>query len=514
MINLQHFLLLLQVASITSQGPCGGVLNACKKSTPAWQRCYEENITLCISGRSGTGPIEGVFDFFKTDVDTNTDFEHVTEAGYALYLPPEALRRSTRLRSLDGSTTMALTLFNSSLFMVDVGENETILGGKVLSVKVGKLAVRDLSQPVRISFTHANETGGRCVYYEVLDDANGTGRWSTEGCVVSRTNTTFVCSCSHLSFFAVLVNTEVSIDPANALTLSYISYIGCGLSVFFTTLTILMHLCLRKGRTDHSMAVHLNLTGALFFLHLFFLVSALWAGPGLGLGADGGGVACQALGLLLHYALLATFTWMAIESFHLYMLLVRVFNIYVAKYLLKLGLVGWGVPMVTVIACALNQTYGRFSLQRERNRGASTGTEAEVKADMCWIRRKDVSYITVTGYLGLVFLFGAVMLGVMVAKLRRMRTKSAAYQEHKRRLWRDCLTLLGMGCILGIPWGLAFVTYGPLSLPGLYLFTILNGLQGVFMFLWFLATTWQPCKDSSSEANDPSTQKMETSFNN
>ncbi|XP_064193415.1 adhesion G-protein coupled receptor G5-like isoform X3 [Anguilla rostrata] len=237
---------------------------------------------------------------------------------------------------------MALTLFNSSLFRVDVDKNETILGGKVLSVKVGKLAVRDLSQPVRISFTHANETGGRCVYYEVLDDANGTGRWSTEGCVVSRTNTTFVCSCSHLSFFAVLVNTEVSIDPANALTLSYISYIGCGLSVFFTALTILMHLCLRKGRTDHSMAVHLNLTGALFFLHLFFLVSALWAGPGLGLGADWGGVACQALGLLLHYALLATFTWMAIESFHLYMLLVRVFNIYVAKYLLKLGLVGWG----------------------------------------------------------------------------------------------------------------------------------------------------------------------------
>ncbi|KAJ8369924.1 hypothetical protein SKAU_G00099520 [Synaphobranchus kaupii] len=161
--------------------------------------------------------------------------------------------------------------------------------------------------------------------------------------------------------------------------------------------------------------------------------------------------------------------------------------------------------MVTVAACALTQTYGRFSLQGDRKEGSPPG-------DICWLRRKDVSYITVTGYLGLVFLFSVVMLGVMVAKLRKMRANSARHREEKGRLWRDCMTLLGMSCVLGVPWGLAFITYGPLPLPGLYLFTILNGLQGLFMFLWFLALTWKPCKDESSARNDPSTQKMETSF--
>ncbi|XP_061101415.1 adhesion G protein-coupled receptor G3 isoform X2 [Conger conger] len=382
---------------------------------------------------------------------------------------------------------------------------------RVLGVKVGRRAVRDLNSPVRISFIHTNETRGRCVYLEELE--NGTGQWSTEGCNVSRTSKMFVCSCNHLSFFAVLVNPEAltSVDPVNLVSLSYINYIGCGLSVFFTAITLLMHLCLRnfrKGRSDQSMTVHLNLTAALFCLHLFFLLSVAW--PLLGRDPDRGVglVVCQALGLLLHYSLLATFTWMALEGFHLYLLLVRVFNIYVRRYLLKLALVGWGVPMVTVIACAATANYGKFCLQRKREGVLHTGTE------ICWITKPYVSYITVTGYLGLVFLFGAVMLCVMVAKLRKVRTRSACHQEYKRRLGRDCLTILGMGCVLGVPWGLAFLTYGPLSLPGLYLFTIVNGFQGVFIFFWFLALTWQPNKDEGSAGKDPSTQKMETSFNN
>lgn len=31
------------------------------------------------------------------------------------------------------------------------------------------------------------------------------GRWSTGGCETNNTDTEFICSCNHLSFFAVLV---------------------------------------------------------------------------------------------------------------------------------------------------------------------------------------------------------------------------------------------------------------------------------------------------------------------
>lgn len=42
---------------------------------------------------------------------------------------------------------------------------------------------------------------------------------------------------------------------------------------------------------------------------------------------------------------------------------------------------------------------------------------------------------------------------------------------------------MGISAALGLPWGLAFCTYGPLKLPGIYLFTIFNALQGTLMLI-------------------------------
>lgn len=91
----------------------------------------------------------------------------------------------------------------------------------------------------------------------------------------------------------------------------------------------------RKVRTDVSMKVHINLAIALMLLNVHFLPShSVAAMSSMGL--------CLYMGFALHYSLMATFSWMALEGFHLYLLLVKVFNIYVRRYLLKLSLVGWG----------------------------------------------------------------------------------------------------------------------------------------------------------------------------
>lgn len=83
------------------------------------------------------------------------------------------------------------------------------------------------------------------------------------------------------------------------------------------------------------MKVHINLAIALILLNVHFLPNHLVAA----LSSTG---LCLYMALSLHYSLLATFSWMALEGFHLYLLLVRVFNIYVRRYLLKLSVVGWG----------------------------------------------------------------------------------------------------------------------------------------------------------------------------
>lgn len=91
----------------------------------------------------------------------------------------------------------------------------------------------------------------------------------------------------------------------------------------------------RKVRTDVSLKVHINLTIALILLNVYFLLGYIVEAPSsTGL--------CLYMALSLHYSLLATFAWMALEGFHLYLLLVKVFNIYIRRYMLKLSLVGWG----------------------------------------------------------------------------------------------------------------------------------------------------------------------------
>lgn len=107
----------------------------------------------------------------------------------------------------------------------------------------------------------------------------------------------------------------------------------------------------------------------------------------------------------------------------------------------------------------------------------------------CWLSsefqyRHLVSYITV-GFLCLVVLYNSCMLALVVFKIWKIRG-GRAYEsssnlkkmtkEKVTRLWKDCATVLGLSCVLGLPWGLASVTYA--TLAGIYVFTILNSLQG------------------------------------
>lgn len=51
---------------------------------------------------------------------------------------------------------------------------------------------------------------------------------------------------------------------------------------------------------------------------------------------------CIATAATLHYFMLASFTWMGLEAVHMYLALVKVFNVYVPFYMLKFCALGWG----------------------------------------------------------------------------------------------------------------------------------------------------------------------------
>ncbi|XP_026071633.1 adhesion G protein-coupled receptor G3-like isoform X1 [Carassius auratus] len=456
--------------------PCYKVPQTCMDQANVLS-CIEEGMRTCIS-KTPRIPIPN---FFSRPVSSEEMVD--TKRGYKIHVSEEALERSSSRRGeTSKEVELIVSILNETLFKKgnDSHESSSILHGKsVLGVWLGVTEIRNLSQPIQLRFINTNQSAnGVCVYWHL--DKNGKGNWSTDGCNTIIDRGDFLCSCNHLSFFAVLINPEIP-EESHIVSLNYISYIGSVLSIVFTALMIVMFLCMRKKQGDHSAIIHVQLSGSLFLLHTSFLCSVWFSGQ-----RDIDSV-CQALGLLLHWCLLATFTWTAIEGFHLYLLLVRVFNIYIKRYLLKLSLVGWGVPTITVMICGVTKVYGKYKFYRDK--------EGSTDTPLCWISTQIVSYITVNGYLVLVMLFNMVMLGVVLVKMHKLRSRTLQIKDHQRRAWKEWVSILGLSCVLGVPWLLAFSSHGPMSLLSLYVFTILNSFQGVFIFAWFLTLTCQARKE-------------------
>uniref|UniRef100_A0A670YCY7 Adhesion G protein-coupled receptor G1 n=1 Tax=Pseudonaja textilis TaxID=8673 RepID=A0A670YCY7_PSETE len=148
-----------------------------------------------------------------------------------------------------------------------------------------------------------------CVFWDV----GSKGKW----CEVVKGEHQTTCLCDHLTFFAVLM---VSLLQLLQLLISQ---------------STMLFLLLRKKQRDHIVYVHMNLLWGIFLLDMSFLIA-------VPLAPTGGDMACKAGGMFLHFGVLACLTWMAIEGYSLYRLVIEVFNSYVKHLLLKLCLVGWG----------------------------------------------------------------------------------------------------------------------------------------------------------------------------
>uniref|UniRef100_A0A3Q3QVI7 Uncharacterized protein n=2 Tax=Monopterus albus TaxID=43700 RepID=A0A3Q3QVI7_MONAL len=342
---------------------------------------------------------------------------------------------------------------------------------RLVGLSVHGKTISGLQEHVNITMnltTNINESQTlTCVFLNV-----SAQEYSSAGCLTQwkRGQSHITCSCDHLTYFGVLM-VSVPLSSEDHEILSYITLIGCSLSLFALVIAVLMFITNKKARTDVSMKVHINLAIALILLNAHFLPNQTVAAlPSNGL--------CLYMALSLHYSLLATFSWMALEGFHLYLLLVRVFNIYVRRYLLKLSVVGWGVPavIVSLVVIIKRDSYGRVPVDSSNSSNTT----------ICYMANDTVKMVTVMGVFGLVFIFNVTMLGVTIARLMSLHRSKKVRQSDCYRAKRDACTLLGVTILLGITWGLIFFSYGNLPAPGLYLFCILNSLQGFFIFLWFV----------------------------
>lgn len=53
-------------------------------------------------------------------------------------------------------------------------------------------------------------------------------------------------------------------------------------------------------------------------------------------------VGCQVMAAAMHYSMLATFTWFAMEAFHLCQQLYKSGSVPIPRYIMKVCIAGWG----------------------------------------------------------------------------------------------------------------------------------------------------------------------------
>uniref|UniRef100_A0A8C1LQA9 Uncharacterized protein n=1 Tax=Cyprinus carpio TaxID=7962 RepID=A0A8C1LQA9_CYPCA len=422
--------------------------------------CYQEDLSILA---------------VKMNLSKTNDFVQIAAPGVFSYdevadtqIPVEAFKNESERK-------FGIVTYYSDQHLKFKVKNK-YFASNVIRIEVPGRHIVNLINPLNVSFklNYIKDTpldlknyNRSCQFY----DENGDRTWKTDGC-----NTTLIsdnvveCYCNHMTPFAVLL-IDSTISEKQWEILSYISYAGCSVSAFFSAITVLSFIFNSNARAEVSSSIHVSLSGALFLLNISFMFSE-W-GATLTVKE-----VCVFIAVTIHYSLLCTFTWMAIEALHLYLLLVRVFNIYVRYYMVKLSLIGWGVPAVIVGGLmSVNNIYGITEI---------TFSDTNTTNEICWIRDRHVLYGVNISYFSIIFMFNlAILITVsrQIFKLRRVGNR-----HDKMPVWKDAGTVLGLMCLVGTTWGLAFFSSGYNNYPILYLFCILNTMQGFYIFVWMCGT--------------------------
>uniref|UniRef100_A0A8C5PGG4 Uncharacterized protein n=1 Tax=Leptobrachium leishanense TaxID=445787 RepID=A0A8C5PGG4_9ANUR len=284
-------------------------------------------------------------------------------------------------------------------------------------------------------------------------------RWSTNGCDTKPVNSTHtLCSCSHLSSFAILTSFEK--EHKNVLT-----FIGLSVSILCLTLSFLTFVLCRALRSAHT-SVLLALIGCLFLAQLLFLLGTpqTW---------NRVSTFCSIIAGGLHFFFLCAFSWMSVESILLFL---TVRNLQAMNYLTTrrslfplLCAIGFGVPVVIVTISAAIQPL-------------EYGT-----SKACWLSSK-----IIWSFLGPVLAHIVVSLVMFIHSCSTpiLRLSHFCSLKTSRKSWvlqYPAMLLifksLAQVLLLGCTWLLGYFQLGAGAPVMAYLFILLNSLQGFFIFL-------------------------------
>ncbi|XP_059368142.1 adhesion G-protein coupled receptor G2 isoform X3 [Carassius carassius] len=398
----------------------------------------------------------------ETDVKVLDDLDQLKNYPNVFSIPEEAAKKA--LNQSRGKAFMGVFRFPS---MTKDAENSPVLNDEVYAIEMGA-QIYNLSDNISLTFPK-NQAIGTPVCKSW--DGNGSKpNWTTEGCSTLTEGEHITCKCEHLTFFAVLMIPPEPISQNDLNALTYITYIGCGLSLFFLSIGLFMHFLMRKVKTTDSMHVLINLFVALFLLNVAFLSNEYVA-------RAEDITACKVMAGFMHYCLLSSFTWFAVEAFHLCLQMAK-HSVTIKHYIIKISVVGWAPPALVVSIIYVLGKYGEQTIKTDTS-----------NVTMCWILDSDIHYYVNISYYCFIFVFTFTTFIVVLrwlSLLKLSRLNKVEKVQRSSTTTSDITTILGLCCMLGLTWSFAFFGYGALRLPSYYIFTILNSFQGFFLFIYYL----------------------------
>ncbi|KAF7650824.1 hypothetical protein LDENG_00120160, partial [Lucifuga dentata] len=237
----------------------------------------------------------------------------------------------------------------------------------VITAVLPKTNHTKLSEPVNFTIEHKKripESGiVTCVYWEVkkgqeeMTDGKSKEamRWSTDGCWVAYSDENYtVCSCSHLSTFALIM--QIGEPPPENSFLEWLNRVCVMVGLFFALAVLTFLLCSWNPKINNTARLHL----CLGLSHLLLLWNDRYVEHEK---------ACKAMAGLLHFLVVASFVWMLLEAIQLYLLVRRLSKVQVIQRdglpRPLLYLIGYGVPFVIVSVSALVYSDGYGAIEAE-----------------------------------------------------------------------------------------------------------------------------------------------------
>ncbi|KAK5887002.1 hypothetical protein CesoFtcFv8_017979 [Champsocephalus esox] len=308
----------------------------------------------------------------------------------------------------------------------------------------------------------------KCVAWD-----NATRDWSEDGCKWSGASDEGLCTCKHLSSFAILMQRyPLKIDGLHRVTqvglaVSVVSLVTC------LIIEVLVWSSVVKTNTLYLRhTAHINISVCLLVADCCFLasmdpesVSELW---------------CRIFVVLKHFCFLSMFFWMlCLSGMLLHQAIFLFHNVSKRTYLRLSIFLGYVCPLLIVVITFL--VY-------------DGGIEGKYfSKESCWLLYEGLmkgsihTFVIPVGIIVFVNVFS--MMVVIVKLLDRPKNAERTNESEKKAAVTVMRSVILLTPIFGVTWVFGFavmlmdLTSGPIAITVNYLFTLLNAFQGFFILL-------------------------------